>query len=172
MDELFPALNDDARIWIWIADRPLCGSEQSAISEALDRFLRDWTTHGRTIRGGATILFDQVLILAGEVTDGEISGCGIDKSAHLLQDAARELGFEWSSSLHVPVLGSESGPVKTWSRTELRREIAEGRLTSEHLVLDRTLTRLGEARASVFLRPLRETWAARYLATDSTIQGE
>jgi hypothetical protein len=168
MTQLFPDLDDDARLWVWIAERPLTGEDASAVRGAIEAFLSSWTTHGRSIRGDAAILYDQVLVLAGEVSEGEISGCGIDKSARLLESAGREHGFEWSSGLSVPVLATVSGPVRMLTRAELRREASGGRITPEQLLIDRAITRLGDARRGMLCRPVRDTWAARYVPASET----
>ncbi len=168
MTQLFPDLDDDARLWVWIADRPLTSGEITAVSAAIDAFLSDWTTHGRSIRGDAAILFDQALVLAGEVSEGDISGCGIDKSVHLLEDAGRQHGFEWSSGLAVPILTSDSGPVRMMTRADLRREAFEGLITPDHLLIDRSITRLRDARNGMLCRPLRDTWAAPWVSVTET----
>ncbi|MDX1741556.1 MAG: hypothetical protein R3178_09695, partial [Rhodothermales bacterium] len=133
-----------------------------------ESFLSSWTTHGRTIRGDATVLFDQVLVLAGEVSEGDISGCGIDKSVHLLEGAGRQHGFAWSSGLTVPVLDSASGPLRLLTRADFRLEASEGRVTPDHLLMDRSITRLGDARSGMLYRPVRDTWAARYVSVSET----
>ncbi len=171
MKQLLPSLNDDARLWIWVAQRPLATDEQAAITGAVAEFLSTWETHGRPIRGEAVILLDQVVVLGGEVEEGDISGCGIDKSAHLLERAGRAHGFEWCSGVDVPTLVATGGPVRITARNELRHAISQGRISEDDLIVDRSLSRLGDARSAGLCRCVKDTWAARYVSAGSTATG-
>ena len=168
MNTYFPALDDSARLWIWVAQRPLSESEQVAVTDAVDQFLGGWTSHKRKIRGASAVLLDQVLILAGEIEEGEISGCGIDKSAHLLEEVASRQGFTWSSALDVPIVDDARGRVVMLDRTELKRRIGNGEVSDGTLIIDRTLTSLGDLRSHGLKRPAQDSWAARYFRSHAT----
>ena len=86
--DLFPSLSDEARCWIYIAERRLTEAEQTTLLEALQPFFAGWASHGRPVKGTATVLEDRFLVVAGAIAGGEISGCGIDASVHAAQEAA------------------------------------------------------------------------------------
>ena len=168
MASLFQELSDSARVWIWISERPMTATQQDRVRRALGEFLETWTTHGRQIRGAAAVLREQVVVLAGEVDEGEISGCGIDRSVHLLEHVGQELGFSWSSPLDVPFIQEHDGPIELLPRTHFAELARNGGLRSDVAIIDRTLEVLAELRDSGLHRPARDTWAARYFSSAGT----
>lgn len=165
MSPLFPSLGDSAHLWIWVADRPLSESQQESVHAAIGGFLSEWTSHGRRVQGNASIFHDQVLVLAAEIPEAEISGCGIDKSVHLLEGAAQSQNFQWSSPLDVPLLDEEASGVSIVPRGIVRQRAARGEISADVRMVDRTLGSLGELRSGGLVRPARLTWAARYFRT-------
>ena len=171
MNKYFPALADNARLWIWVAERPLSESEQVAVTDAVEQFLGGWTSHNRKIQGASAVLLDQVLILAGEIEEGEISGCGIDKSAHLMEEVASRHGFTWTSALDVPIVDDARGEIVMLDRAELKHGIRNGDLSADISIIDRTVTSLGDLRSYGLTRPARDSWAARYFRSHPTSAG-
>lgn len=171
MNKYFPALDDNAMLWTWVAERPLSESEQVAVTDAVEQFLGGWTSHDRKIRGASAVLLNQVLILAGEIEEGEISGCGIDKSAHLMEEVASRHGFTWSSALDVPIVDDARGHIVMLDRAELKRRIRTGDVSDGTMIIDRTVTSLGDLRSHGLKRPARDSWAARYFRSRSTSAG-
>ena len=167
MHTLFPSLQASARVWIWVADRKLTASEQAAVDSAVNGFLAGWTSHQRQVRGATSILRDQVLVLAAEIPDGEISGCGIDKSVHLLERVAAAQGFLWTSALDVPVLDGPNEEIVVVSRASLRSGIRYGGVSPDTLIIDRTIVTLGELRSAGVVRRAEDTWAGRYFPADT-----
>lgn len=157
---LFRALPDTARVWVYIADRPLREAEQAEVQHRLDAFFDAWTSHGRGVQGAATILADRLLVLAAHIPSGDISGCGIDKSVHTVEDAAQALGFAWQSPLLVTYRAAD-GTLQSEPRGAFRKRVRSGEVTAATPVLDLTLTTLGEVRAGHLERPAGDAWHAR-----------
>ena len=159
--DLFPALPDEARCWIYIADRRLTGVEQTALLDALRPFFQGWASHGRPVQGAATCLDDRFLIVAGALTqEGTISGCGIDASVHAVEEAAARLGIKWSSPLLVFYRDTD-GTVDSLPRSAFKKRVANGTVTAETLVFDVSLTMLGQLRGGAFEKPAGASWHAR-----------
>ena len=157
---LFPALPDDARCWIYTADRPLTDTEQDALLHTLTAFFASWTSHSRPVQGDAVIVDDRFLIVAATLTAGDISGCGIDKSVHAVEEAAQNMGFAWISPLQIFFRDAE-GAVQHASRPAFRRLVGEGTVTADTPVFDVSLTTLGLLRNGAFELPAGRSWHAR-----------
>lgn len=166
---LFSDLSGSAQTWTWVADRRLTNDEAREVADALSGFLSGWTSHGSAVRGEAGVLQNQIVLLAAEVPDGDVSGCGIDKSAHVLESVAEAAGFRWSSALVVPLVDDDDGALRLVPRAALRSAIADGSVGPDTIVVDRGTTVLGEIRTRGLLRPARETWLARYFVSDPTV---
>ncbi len=157
---LFAELPDEARLWIFAADRPLTEMESHTLVETLRPFLANWQAHGRPVYGQATILHHRFLLLAGHVPGGEISGCSIDAATRAVYAAGASLGITWMSPLVVFYRDSD-GTVRHASRGQFRRLIAEGKVTAATPVFDLSLTTIGDLRHSGFEKPAGQSWHAR-----------
>lgn len=158
--DLFPLLSDEARCWIYIAERRLTEAEQSALLEALQPFFGGWASHGRPVQGAATVLDDRFLVVAGAIAEGAISGCGIDASVHAVEEAAADLGLAWSSPLLVFYRDADGAP-HSLPRSAFRKLVADGTVTADTPVFDLSLTTLGHLRSGAFEKPAGDSWHAR-----------
>lgn len=160
MQPLFPELPPTARIWIYGADQALSPSERDRLIDRLRPFLEDWRSHGRSVRGRAALLEDRFLVVAADLPEGDISGCGIDASVHAVEEAGRMAGRSWLSALTI-FFRDDEGVIRAASRPEFRRAVRAGSITGETSVFDLTPGTLGEFRSAGLERPAASTWHGR-----------
>lgn len=156
----FRDLPDEARVWMYAADRDLNDLEEKRAVEILNEFCASWHSHGRPVESAADVLEGRFALIAGRIVDGDISGCGIDASVHALEKAASELAFEWLSGLDVH-FRDENGAVRSLSRSGFRDAVREGVVDADTPVFDFSISSLGQLRAGDFERPAGRTWHAR-----------
>ncbi|MDE2996982.1 MAG: hypothetical protein OXT73_09655 [Bacteroidota bacterium] len=162
MLDALSTLPDAADCWIYVADRPLSFEEQQALSDMFSTFETNWSSHGRMVQGASAVVDDRVLIVAAYVDQGDISGCGIDKSLHLLDQAAVKMGFAWASGLHI-VFRGQSGALEVVSRSSFKQSASDGLVTPETPVIDLSIRSLGTLRSFGLEKPASESWHARLL---------
>ncbi len=160
---LFAKLPDEARLWIFAADRPLSDAESQALLETLTPFLEAWTAHGLQVRGQAAVLHHRFLLLAGHVPAGALSGCSIDAATRAVHAAGQELGITWMSPL-VVFYRDADGTVQHATRSQFRRLIAAGKVTAETPVFDLSITTVGDLRRGALEKPAGQSWHARVFA--------
>ncbi len=150
---------DDARLWIYPADRPLSRDDEAALQGALGDFFEDWASHGRRVRGVAHIVEGRFLLVAATL-DGDISGCGIDASVHAVEAAGQAAGVGWLSPLTVFFRDGE-GNVAVAPRPVFRKRVRGGEVTAETMVYDPSITTVGELRAGAFVKTAGASWHGR-----------
>lgn len=156
----FSTLPDAARLWIYAADRPLTSPEQQALRERLERFLSNWTSHGRPVEGAAEVRDGRFVLLAAHLpAGGDVSGCGIDASVHVLSEAAEAMGLAWLPALHV-FYRNEAGAVESASRLAFKQKAEAGDVDAATPVFDVGLDTLAALRAGRFEQPAAESWHA------------
>lgn len=159
-DLTLKSLPDEARVWIYAADRELNELEENRVKEILDTFCLQWESHGRPVESASDVREGRFAIIAGYVEDGDVSGCGIDKSVHALEKASSELAFEWLPGLAVHYR-DEKGVPRSTSRQHFRSLVREGVISSATPVFDFTIETVGQLRSGEFERPAGESWHAR-----------
>lgn len=159
MADLFPTLPDDARLWVYAAHRSLLPDEEAQIRDAMQQFCAQWTSHRRPVHGQAEILHNRFVLIAATIDQADISGCGIDKSVHMLNELGERLGIQWLSSLDI--LFRDGAQVEAVSRARFRELAREGRVTGRTTVFDLGITSLGDLRSGRFEQPAADTWHGR-----------
>jgi len=153
-------LPDAARVWIHPSRTPLSDRTQAAFLRRLRRFVERWSSHDKNVRGGADILHDRFVLLAGARVDGaDPSGCAIDDASHAVDEIADALGVDWVPSLHV-LYRAADGSVAAVSRGAFQDRIEAGAVTAETIVFDPSVTTLGGVRHGDFQKPAGQSWHA------------
>ena len=155
--EAFNNLPDTTDCWLYAANRELSEAEITFLSNLFMAFEKDWSTHGRSVRGAFAVAGNRIVIVAAHVEAGDISGCGIDKSLHFLQEAAASRGFEWSSALNI-VHEDSDGALQVVSRGDFKKMAKEGVVTPSTRVVDLSIRSLGELRNPGLLRRASDSW--------------
>lgn len=157
---LLPDLPDAARVWVHPATTSLSEETQAEFLDHLRAFVERWSSHDQAVKGGATILHDRFILLAGARIDGaDPSGCAIDDATHAVNEIADALGVEWVPSLHV-LYRAEDGSIAAVSRNGFQDRVEAGAVTAETTVFDPSVTTLGAVRHGDFEQPAGESWHA------------
>lgn len=150
------SLPDDSRVWIYGIDRDLSDGEVARITDELEAFFSDWSSHGRHVSGEAAVVDNRFVVIGAHIPSGDISGCGIDKSIRVLKSLSDEIGFGWDTSLNVFYAADDC--VQMASRAEFRQAAADKSVSGSTPVYDLTAQTLGDLRRAGLLRPASESW--------------
>lgn len=157
---LLSVLPDAARVWIHPAAIPLSEETQAEFLDRLRAFVERWSSHDKAVEGGAAILHDRFVLLAGARVDGaDPSGCAIDDATHTVVEIAHALGVEWVPSLHV-LYRTEDDAIAAVSRSTFQDRVEAGAVTTETTVFDPSVTTLGAVRHGTFEQPAGHSWHA------------
>lgn len=159
---LFSSLPDAARLWVYPTDRPLTDTEIATLTHCLDTFLDDWQSHGRPVEGAAEVRDRRFVLLAAQLADqasGDVSGCGIDASVHVLESFAEERDLDWASGLQV-FYRDRQGEVHSVTRPEFKGLAEEDVVDAATPVFDLSVKTVAALREGRFEHPAGEGWHA------------
>lgn len=156
------ALPDDARLWVFGADRGLERAEARRLAERMRTFLEEWTAHRRELRAAFDLLEDRFLVVAADESRAPASGCSIDALMRHLRSLEEELDVRLLDGARVWYRAAGRG-IAGVDREEFRRLARAGQVDGRTNVFDLTLRRLGELRAARLEVAAEESWHARLL---------
>ncbi len=157
-------LSNDARVWLYGANRKLSETEQRKIQDMLDTFCESWAAHGAKLDCGYTILYNQLIILAVDEKSAAASGCSIDSSVKVFReiDAKYELDlFNRLRSYHL-----REGQLVAHHSSAIKQLLESNELTSQSLFIDPLIGSKYDVLNNL-TKPLKETWLNKYLPTTS-----
>lgn len=155
----FDQLPDNARLWIYAADRRLDPAEGAELLGALDGFLAEWKAHGEPLTVGRDWRYDQFLFVAVDESAAGASGCSIDALVHTLGQLEQRLGITLLD--HGPVLFRYGNRIERLPRPEFAELARRGGISADTVVFNNTLTRVGDVGAGRWETPARDSWHAR-----------
>lgn len=154
-------LTDEARIWIYQADRLLNEQEIACISRKLDKWQSEWNTHGKPLYSSAWVEDNLFLILAVDESRQAASGCSIDSSVHFIRQIGSRININFFERKNFAYV-NEEGQIQLTSDKEMARLHQKGVISDETLFYDTTLSRKGDWQDRKLV-PLKDSWHKRFL---------
>ena len=155
----FDKLPEDARVWIFSAERALTSAEQSRLLGEVDTFLNQWGAHDMPLTAGRDIRYDRFLFVAVDQRAVGPSGCSIDALVRQMKALQGEIGVELVN--HAPVLFRQGDLISRVSRDQFAKLVARGDIDVGTTVFDTTLTRLGDVRQGRWETRAGDSWHGR-----------
>ena len=152
----FDVLPEDARVWIFSAERELTAVEQERVLADVDRFIDQWGAHSVPLVAGRELQYGQFLFVAVDQRTAGPSGCSIDALVRQMKELEHELDVELVN--HAPVLFRRGTHVERVSREDFSELIADGHVNLATTVFNNTLQVLGDVRAGRWEGPASESW--------------
>ena len=155
----FSQLPEDARVWIFAAERSLNAGEQGRLLAHVDRFIGQWVAHDTPLTAGRELRYDRFLFVAVDQRMAGPSGCSIDALVRQMKQLEQELGVELVN--HAPVVFRAGGEIRRVRRDQFAALASAGEVDPRTTVFDNSLTRLGDVRAGRWETPAANAWHAR-----------
>ncbi|MDA1027853.1 MAG: hypothetical protein O3B41_02205 [Bacteroidetes bacterium] len=166
--QIFPSLDSDSKLWVFVADHPMSTQDKAALTAEIASFMHSWSSHGRKVIADFQIVDRQILLLSAMVEQGEISGCGIDKSLHVLEQFAAQNNFSWLGHLSI-IYRDTSGTLQIVSRSDFRVMARSGAVTAATTVFDTSISLLSELRNGDFERSAGTSWHGRVFQLETSV---
>lgn len=87
-----PHFAKESRVWIYQAARRFTMPEALHIESLLDDFVANWHSHGSPVKGFATLLFGQFVVIMADETATGVSGCSTDSSVRVIREIEAHTG--------------------------------------------------------------------------------
>ena len=146
--------SENSRVWVYTADRQLTVEEISFIENQLAEFTRQWTAHDVSLNALGKIIFSRFLILSVDEEPQIISGCGIDKSVHLIQKLSNNLDINFMDRSNIYFYQNDQ--VKQVQITDLTSEYQAENFDDTSPVFNTMIQNLKDLRGS-FISPFAQS---------------
>jgi hypothetical protein len=153
------SLPDDARVWVFAAERTLAPAEADAVLGTVDAFLGVWAAHGHPLRSARELRDARFLIIAVDESAAGASGCSIDSLVREIRALERQLGVTLVD--HGPVVFRDGATIRRVARDEFAELARAGRVTPDTIVFDNTISRLASLRGGAWELPASASWHGR-----------
>ena len=156
----FNQLPNDARVWVYAASQALSVPQKELIQASADKFTDEWTAHQMPISASFKIINDVFLVFAADLSKHDISGCGIDKSIHLVQQWEQQLGINLFNRLQIEF--EQNGKIAFGTKGKVAELLANNAINHQTLFYNKLVTNVGELNTQ-FCIPLVNSWVNKQL---------
>lgn len=156
----FKTLPENARVWVYQADRNLSEAEQVQVLDFLSAAVDTWVTHGMPMRGSVKILFNRLVLIAADTDFQEPSGCSIDSSTRWLQELGKTLALNFFDR---SIGYFEDGQWQFFSVFEAGKQVSGGIIRPDTKVINPRVERVGDLE-DLLVIPASASFLNRYFS--------
>ena len=162
----FENLSDNARVWIYTAAQGLILKEENEIEKGLRGFAESWQSHHKDILASFKIIKSRFIVVAADEAYNDVSGCGIDKSVHVIQDIENELGISLTDK--TLVCFDVQGRIQAIPFQKIKEAVLQGRIEVDTYFYN-TLIQTKAELSSQFYITIKDGWVKRYFAPVASV---
>lgn len=155
----FDKLPDNARVWVYQANRPLSDGDVTAINQALQPALGQWAAHGQVLLASAQVVENRFVVVGVDEGYNLPSGCSIDSSVQTLRQLGELLGVDFFD--RSAAIRATDGVVRTIELPAIKAAVMDGVVTPETTVFNTLVKTKTEFLANWHLRA-DGSWLKRY----------
>lgn len=160
MIKTLDALNKNAKVWVYQAERPLTEEEQEMAQTAINSFLETWTSHNHQLLAYGEITYHRFVLLFVDETMTTASGCSIDKSVHFIETLGKLLQVDFFDRNTFTYLKADC--VKEVNSYDLHDHYYRGVIDDESMFFN-TLIKTKEDYLEKWLLPLKSSWHHKFI---------
>lgn len=156
----FNTLPENARVWIYQANRSFTEEERTEISSKLNTFIENWTAHGSDLQAGYTIVYKRFIVIGLDQNLTSASGCSIDASVQFIQQLEKEYHVDLLDKMNVSYKQGDFIAYKPLQ--EFKKMAKEKAVSKNTIVFNNLVTNLAEFREHWEV-PAKDSWHSRFL---------
>ncbi len=129
----FNEISQNARIWVYQANRQLIDNEAITVERYLEPAINQWAAHGASLLASATVLHNRFVVIALDEAQNAASGCSIDASTRWFKDLGEALNIDFFDRSQAYLDGEE---IKTFSVFQSKKSIENELIFPETIIFN------------------------------------
>ena len=155
----FNTLPEEARVWIYQANRSFTEEELDQIKNKLEQFITQWTAHGSDLKAGFDIRYKRFIVLAVDQSSQAATGCSIDASVRFIQQLEQDYNVDLMDKMNVSYKQGEFVAHK--SLLDFRKMVKDKAVSKNTIVFNNLVTNISELNENWEV-PASESWHNRF----------
>lgn len=156
----------DSRVWVYQSSRMFALSEALQVEEILNHFTATWKSHGVDVKGFATLLFGQFIIIMADETAAGVSGCSTDSSVRMIKQIEESFKVEMFNRQALAFVVKDK--IQLLPMTQLDYAVENNFITADTLYFNNLVSTKQELEDK-WMIPVKESWLARRIKSLGSI---
>lgn len=155
----FTELPDDARVWIYQANRPFTAVELEQVTQQTNDFLQQWTAHGQDLNAGVDFPYNRFIVIGLDQQKAGATGCSIDASVHFIQEIEKQYSIDLMDKMNVTFKNGEFLAHK--DLMAFKKMAKDKSVSANTIVFNNLVANVGEYK-EFWEVPASDSWHARF----------
>ncbi|MGO3708207.1 MAG: ABC transporter ATPase [Mesonia hippocampi] len=156
----FQELPEEARIWIYQANRSFTADELIEIEQELTQFLTQWAAHGASLKAGFEIKYKRFIIIGLDQEVTTASGCSIDAQVHFIQSLEKKYQVDLLDKMNVSF---KQGEFVAYKPLIDFKKLVKNKSVSANTIVFNNLVNTKVEYVNDWEVPLKDSWHQRFL---------
>lgn len=156
----FNTLPEEARVWIYQANRSFSEDELNEIELKLNVFIENWAAHGSDLQAGFTIKYKRFIVLGLNQNVNNATGCSIDASVHFIQQLEKDYQVDLMDKMNVSYKQGDFIAYKTL--TDFRKMAKDKAVSKKTIVFNNLVNNVAEFKENWEV-PASDSWHSRFI---------
>ena len=159
LPNILPAnFHPQSKVWIYQSNRLFSMVEIFEIETILEDFTDIWKSHGAQVKGFATILYGQFIILMADETQTGVGGCSTDSSVHIIKEIEKRFNLQMFNRELLAFWVKDK--VQTIPIAQVAYAIENGLLEKDSLYFNNLVATKADMEAN-WLQPISQSWLGK-----------
>lgn len=151
----FDNIANDARIWIFQANRIFSQLELEFLEKSISLFLNSWTAHGSQLSASFKIEYNTFIIIALDEKNSTATGCSIDKLVNYMKQIENEFSVRLLDRLDISYILNDELIIERLD--DFKKNILTKKIDKNTIVFN-NLIKLKNDLADKWKIPLSNSW--------------
>jgi len=147
-----------SKVWVYQANRTFTMGEIFELEPLLEDFVANWKSHGAKVKGYATVLYGQFIIIMADETATTVGGCSTDSSVHVIKAIEQMTGVQMFNRTLLAFFIKDK--VQTVPQAQLNYALENGLLSMDTLYFN-NLVNTKATLETDWLQPISKSWLAQ-----------
>jgi hypothetical protein len=147
----------NSRVWVYQSERLFRISEALDMEDLLKEFVEGWTSHGAGVKGFATLLFGQFVVLMADESVAGVSGCSTDSSVRFVKDLGERFRTDFFNRTNLAFFLKDK--IEVLPMNQLPYALDNGFITGDTLYFN-NLVQTKKDLEEKWIIPVKDSWLA------------
>ncbi len=149
--------NNNSRVWVYQCNRAFTLSETLEIEKLLQNFVKEWNSHGDSVKGYANLFFGQFIVFMADETRTKVGGCSTDSSVRIIKNLEQDYQVQLFDRQMLAFIVKER--IHLIPLAQVNYSIENEFITPETLYFNNTILTKKEL-LSHWIIPVKDSWLA------------
>ena len=151
--------HEESKVWIYQSSRLFLISEALEMEDLLQEFVKNWKSHGHTVKGYANLFYGRFIVLIADEAATGVSGCSTDSSVRVIKQIEKDYNVDMFDRQSLAFIVKDK--IEVIPMAQLAYAVENDFITENTLYFNNTVQNRKELE-NKWIVPAGDSWLGKY----------